>query len=275
MRWKMATFALLALAACSKGPEGESLPDVGGGNAVANVAFSYGYSFELPSRAVADLQEAHAAACEQAGVGVCRITGMNFTVDRDGDRQATLSVSLASKVARRFGRAATLTAERMGATLTGANISGEEVLPEASAGAAAQGRSDVVEIDRQLADTKLTAAERAELRSQRAALVAGSRASTAEAGAGRERLASTPMSFSYQTGRGLGFGNDMRDALDSGLDSGRMLAIALVWFVVTLGPWLLAFALLLVLWRRWGAPLWRRFATPPAASAPPPAPPAD
>lgn len=254
--------SILALAACGQSPNGESLPDVSG-NSASNVAFNYGYSFELPSRSVAELQEAHAAACEQAGVAVCRITGLSYTVDRDGAAHATLSVRLASQVARRFGRAATLTAERIGATLVGAEITGEEVLPETAASAATQGQVDVAAIDRQLADPKLSAAERAELRSQRASLVEAARANATGAAVARERLASTPMSFSYQAGRGRGFGNEMRDTLDTGLASGRMTIVALVWVVVALGPPLLLLALLLLAWRRWGLPLWRRLSAAP------------
>ena len=255
--------SILTLAACGKAPDGDTLPEIAG-NAASSVAFNYGYSFELPSRTVADLQEAHAAACEQAGSSVCRITGLGYTVDRDGAAHATLSVRLASQAARRFGRSATLTAERMGAMLVGAEITGEEVLPEVSADAAAQGQADVSAIDRQLADPRLSAAERAELRSQRASLVEASRANATGAAVARERLASTPMSFSYQAGRGRGFGNEMRDTVDTGLASGRMTLIALVWVVVALGPPLLLLALLLLAWRRWGLPLWRRLSAAPA-----------
>lgn len=262
MRTRLVVAALLALAGCSKAPDGD-LPDVSG-NASAGVAFTYGYAFELPSRLIADLQETHAQACEQAGVATCRITGLSYSVDRDGGAHASLSVKVASRVARRFGRAATVSAERLGATLVGAEISGEEVQPQAAQAGAAQQTADVAAIDRQLADARLSTAERAELRSQRAERVETARDQTASAASDQERLANTPMSFSYQAGHGVGFGNALRDAADTALASTRGTAIWAVWLLAALGPPLVLLALLLLAWRRWGRPAWLRAGRTPA-----------
>lgn len=116
MRSLLIAASLLTLAACSKAPDGNAEPDFAG-NAAAGVAFTYAYDFELPSRSISDLQEAHAQACERLGAGRCRITGLRYTVDRDGGVAASLSVKVAAPIARSFGRSAVKTAESTGAML--------------------------------------------------------------------------------------------------------------------------------------------------------------
>lgn len=74
--------AALALAGCNKAtPEdvGETVSNAAG------VAFSYNYQFRLPSADIADVQEAHAQACEKLSAGRCRITDMSYRVDRAGN----------------------------------------------------------------------------------------------------------------------------------------------------------------------------------------------
>lgn len=252
--WSVAV-ALLIVAGCSKAPDQGDMPELAG-NATAGVAFTYGYAFELPSRSVDELQEAHAQACEKAGPGNCRITGLTYTVDRDGNASASLAVKVASAIARRFGREAVGTAEAGGATLTGAQISGEEALPDASAAATRIAEGDVATLDRQLANPKLSAAERAELRVQRSQQVQAARAGTADAAAARERLANTPMSFTYETGHGVGFGNALRNSAETALGSTRATLIGATWLLATLGPPLLLLLFLLFLWVRWGRRLW-------------------
>ena len=110
--------ATFSLAGCSKAPDGAD-PGPALGNAAAGLAFAYAYSLTLPARAIDDLQEAHAAACEALGPERCRITGIAYDVDAAGDVSASLSANVAAPIARRFGRDAVDAAERAGATLTG------------------------------------------------------------------------------------------------------------------------------------------------------------
>lgn len=257
MKVRWVASILLILSACGKAPEQGEMPELTG-NATAGVAFTYGYSFELPARSVDDLQEAHAQACEKAGAATCRITGLAYNVDRDGNASASLSVKVASPAARRFGRAAVEAAEGVGATLTGAQISGEETLPDAAAAAMRTAEGDVATLDRQLADPKLSAAERAELRAQRSQQVLAARANATDANAARERLANTPMSFSYHTGHGVGFANALRDSAEAALGSTRTTLIGATWLVATLGPPVLLLLVLLFLWVRWGRHWWDR-----------------
>jgi hypothetical protein len=264
MKRLVAAVLLLSAAACSKAPESGEVPDLTG-NATAGVAFTYGYAFELPSRAIAELQEAHAQACERVGTANCRITGLAYTVDRDGTARASLNVKVASRIARRFGREAVVTAERGGATLVGAEISGEEATPEASATASQVARGNVATLDGQIADPKLSPAERAELRAQRAQQAAAARTSAADADAARERIATTPMAFSYQTGHGVGFGNALRDSAETALGSARMTLIGATWLLAAFGPPALLLLLLWFVWRRWGRHRWDRVFGGPAA----------
>lgn len=263
---RQAVLIVLLLAGCSKVPGGSDMPEVAG-KAAAGVAFAYGYAFELPSRSIGALQEAHAAACERAGRSVCRITGLSYRVDRDGQASATLAVKVAAPVARRFGHNAVAAADGFGATLVGADISGEEV-----AGAIASSESarrtadaDTATIDRALRDPRLSAAERTRLRDQRAALVAAARADAQGAAEQADRLANTPMAFSYATGHGVGLANALRDSADAALGSTRLTLIGATWLLATLGPPALLLLFLWLGWRRWGRSAWRRLSGLPAA----------
>lgn len=259
MKWMMIGAIALALAGCGKAPESSAgEPDIAG-NAIAGVAFDYRYDLSLPSNAISDLQETHAQACERL-VARCRITGLRYTVGDSGDVSASLSVKVAAPLARAFGRDAVKVAERAGATLTGADISGTDVGTAAEANATE--RTDVegerTRIARELARTDLPAAERAELLRQQAALADQARAARATATEQRDALANTPMTFVYQTGRGIGLVNRVRDAGDTAIDSIAVTITVILWALAALGPPILVLFVLFLLWRRWGRVWWRR-----------------
>src|SRR5689334_5191709 len=75
--------------------------------AAPGVAFNYNYSFALAFQRVAELQERHAAMCEELTVARCRITGMSYQVLGPDDVRARLELELDPAVARSFGRRAT------------------------------------------------------------------------------------------------------------------------------------------------------------------------
>lgn len=262
MRFLLTAAMCLTLAACGKAPEGGTpQPDIGG-NATAGVAFNYAYAFELPSRAIAGLQEAHADSCERLGTARCRITGLGYDVDRNGDVSASLSVKVAAPIARKFGRAATKSAESAGATLVGARIDGEEVVTAADASddERRQRESDASRVARELERPNLSSAERAELLRQQSSFVEAGRTASRDAARQRERLANTPLTFTYATGRGTGFANRLRDTADTALGSTTTTLIAFVWLVATLGPAILLLLILFLIWRRWGRSAWGRLA---------------
>jgi hypothetical protein len=261
MTKRSALGAILLLAACSKAPEDGNMPTIAG-NATAGVAFAYRYAFELPSRSIDDLQESHAQACERAGLAVCRITDLSYRVSRDGQASASLSVKVAAPVARRFGRDAMTAADGFGGTLVAAEISGEEV-QTAISGADTSGRTaarDAAMLDRSLANPRLSSAERTQIRARRDARTEAARADAATAADQSERLANTPMSFSYQAGHGVGFANALRDSADAALGSTRVTVIGATWVLATLGPPTLLLLLVWLAWRRWGRRAWLRLA---------------
>lgn len=254
--------ATLSLAGCSKAPDGAD-PGPALGNAAAGLAFAYAYSLTLPARAIDDLQEAHAAACEALGPDRCRITGVTYDVDRAGDVSASLSVDVAAPLARRFGRDAVRSAEHAGGTLTGAHIGGTEAATDVVAATDRSGdaQADLARIDRELARSDLPAAERAELQAQRSRRLADQRTAAATRIGASASIATAPVRFSYATGRGSGFANQLRDTGDTALASTIATLGAGIWLVATFGPPILALLLLILFWVRLGRPVWRRLIT--------------
>ncbi|USU12086.1 hypothetical protein NF701_16405 [Sphingomonadaceae bacterium OTU29THOMA1] len=252
--------AALALAGCSRAPDGAETGPVLGNATTAGLAFTYGYSLTLPARAIDELQEAHAAACEALGSERCRITGITYNVDHAGDVSASLSANVAAPLARRFGRDAITAAERVGATLTGANIGGTEAAEEVSAatGQSGEAQVDLARIDRELARSDLPAAERAELQSQRAVRLADLRTAAGTHTGARASIVTAPVRFTYSTGRGTGFVNRLRDSGDTALGSTAATLGAALWLLAVLGPPFLGLIILALLWRRFGRPLWAR-----------------
>ncbi len=258
MKWHLLGMTLVALVGCSKAPDtGAGEPSIAG-NAVSGIAFDYSYSLALPSTRIGALQEEHAEACERLGTTRCRITGLRYSVDSQGDVNASLSVKVAAPIARRFGRDAVKGAESMGATLIGADIGGTDVATAAAATSVAQSdlESDRARIARELARTTLSPRERTELLRQQAALAEPARAVEAEAMAQRDSLANTPMTFAYRTGRGTGLVDRLQDAGDTALGSIGLTITALLWVLAALGPPFIVIALLFLLWLGWGARWW-------------------
>lgn len=258
MRWFGVGLALLAIAGCSKAPDGQEAGETA--SRASGVAFSYRYDLRLPSSGISDAQEAQAQACERLGPR-CRITGMTFNVDGSGRASASLDMQVASAVARTFGRDGVKRVEAGGGALTGAEILGQDTTPaiaQASA-SAADARTDRAEIDRRLAIRGLAAAERSELLARRAELDRQQRQSDTDAAATQASLTYTPISFHYAAGSGVG--------LQARLSEVAGIAYAsLIWTVTTvltliayLGPPLLLGLLLALAWfhvgRRWWARL--------------------
>lgn len=260
MKWVVSGVIALALAGCSKAPESSAGEPEIAGNSIARVAFDYSYDLTLPSSRIADLQEEHARACERIGVTRCRITGLRYTVGKQGDVSASLSVKIAAPLARAFGRAGVKQAESVGATLTGADISGTDVATAAAA--TATERTDVAteraRVDRELARVDLPTRERTELRQQQAAAQSQATAAAATAVEQRESLVNTPMSFAYTTGRGAGLIDRVQDAGDTALGSIGLTVTALLWVLAALGPPLLVIVLAVLLWRRWVQRWWTK-----------------
>ena len=277
MRRAMTVMACVLVAACSKAPDSQggttgssdAGPDLGG-RAAAGVAFTYAYSLVMPGDDIAELQETHASACERLGPDRCRITGLHYTVAQSGRIDADLAMTVAAPIARRFGREGVLAAEKAGAVLAGVTIGGTEVATQAAADtrAATEATGERARIQADLRRPQ-TAAARAELMRRDTELAAQARTASADAAAARESIANTPVSFDYESGRGAGLANRVREAGEAAAASTAVTLTVLLSALATLGPPLLLLLLLVVAWRRWGRAAWRRIAGPDEPYAPP------
>jgi hypothetical protein len=227
--------------------------------AAPGVAFNYRYAFRLAAPRIADVQERHAALCEQLTLARCRITGMLYRLAGPGAIEARLELKVDPAIARRFGRESAELVVRAQGMLTESEISGID----AGAGIRAAGRdiaelgAELARIEGRLRALRADASERPQLeyqaeqvRAQRQALRDGREAQ-------QDSLATTPMVFQYaadaaaETGQDRSIARAARRAGDNFLGGVNILLIV----VVTLLPW--AAAALLIWWiallvrRRW------------------------
>ncbi|MFN3674356.1 MAG: hypothetical protein ACK4TC_00130 [Sphingomonas pseudosanguinis] len=258
MRWFGIGMALLVLAGCSKAPDqdqaGETASKAGG------LAFSYRYDVRLPSARISDAQELQAQACERLGAR-CRITGMAFNVDSSGRASAILDMSVASAIARTFGREGVKRVEAAGGALTGAEIIGKDTVPDIQQAdaSAADARTDRSEIDKRLAIQGLPAAERSELLTRRAALERQERDNLAAKAATQASVIFTPISFYYAAGSGVGLQAQLSEVANIAYASLSWTITTVLTLLAYLGPPLLLGLLLALAWfhvgRRWFARL--------------------
>ena len=256
MRWPSIVLACLALAACGKAPDGPGDTTT----AASGVAFAYRYEFRLPSTRIADAQEADAQACEQLAPPRCRITGMTYHLDGSGQVAASLDVRVAAPLARAFGRRGVKGIETAGGALTGAEITGTDAAAASAStsASASDAGADLAEVDKELARGNLTPQARNDLQTRRADLVTAQRDGGAAAQAARESVVTTPITFTYAAGSGVGLAARLAEAGHIGyLSLTWTLATALT-AVATLGPPLLLVLLLALVWRRFGRHWWAR-----------------
>jgi hypothetical protein len=212
--------------------------------AAPGVAFNYRYAFRLPAQRVDQVQEQHARTCEQLGINRCRITGMRYRVDRDGDIEGMLAFKLEPTIARRFGRnalEAVLQAEGM---LVDAEISGTDV--GSSIRSATRNIGEMTEelerIEARLARGGVPSGERTRLEYEADQLRQSIRATRTNREANEESLAA----FHYGSGElAPGFEDDRSFAQAAKLALDNFVEALLILFIVfvTLVPWLLIGAL--------------------------------
>ena len=229
--------------------------------AAPGVAFNYRYAFRLPSENISGVQEAHAQACEKLGLDRCRITGMRYRLVNQKDIEAMLALRLDPAVARNFGKQATEVVTKGDGMLVDLEISGEDVGSQIKVATRSetQLRSDLAEVERQLAAMRANDPRRGELVARAEELRRDLRALTESKAQGEERLEGTPMVFHYGSGRvipGFDVRSPIRDAIGRAGENviGGLATILLIF--ITLLPWLLLGAGLYYLWglakRRFG-----------------------
>ena len=216
--------------------------------AAPGVAFNYNYSFALAPQRVAELQERHAAMCEELTVARCRITGMHYQVLGPDDIQARLELKLDPAVARMFGRRATEAVLQADGMLTENEISGVDAGSQIR-----QTSTDITRLQADLARIQQRLAgrigdeERAELQAQAEQLREQIRALGDQRQAKQESLATTPMVFNYGSGDlvpGYRPPQSLGEALGKAWTDFKEGATALLAGLIRAAPWLLTLLLI-------------------------------
>ncbi|WP_308814504.1 hypothetical protein [Sphingomonas sp. GV3] len=257
MRWLGFGLACVLVAGCSKAP------DAGPGDAATratDVAFAYRYDFRLPSSRIAEAQEAHATACERLGPGRCRITGMSYHLDASGTASASLDLRVASPIARGFGQDGIKGIAAAGGALTSAEIVGTDAAPQRDAAltGAADAHADLGEVDRQLARADLSKQMRSDLLARRAALLETQRQAAAAGAAARASVMTTPISFRYDAGSGVGLVPRLLEAAQAGYASLTWTLATTLTLIAWLAPPSAMLLLLAWAWHRLGRRWWAR-----------------
>ncbi len=235
---------------------GQAPPDIGQ-SVAPGVAFDFSYAFSLPEAKIAEAQEAHAALCGKLGISRCRVTGITFNKDREGDIDARLSFKIDPALALSFGRDATALVERADGKLETSNVTGEDVGSQIVEGDkdAVQLKADLARIDVQLKIPKLSSQVRQQLLEEARDI----RSQLANLRTTRddqvESLATTPLVFTYEPSESvLGFqrGSAMQTGLAAGVSSLSAVTTVLAFVLGAFGPWLLLLGLSVWSWRRFG-----------------------
>jgi VIT1/CCC1 family predicted Fe2+/Mn2+ transporter len=197
----------LLLTACSaeksEAPASEEAAAAGAPNisgAVApGVAFRYDYAFTLPGKAISQVQQKHAAACQKLGPDRCRVTGVSYEQPREDEVSARLDLLLAPDVAHAFGNDAIAAVEAAEGKIEHASVQGENAgdAIKLSQSDSAGIQAEIARIEARLGAKGLTGAERVELQQQVAGLREHLRGQVAERKAREASIASTPVSFNY------------------------------------------------------------------------------
>ncbi len=225
-------------------------PDIGG--AVApGVAFRYDYTFTLPGKAISQVQQQHAQACQKLSPSRCRVTGMAYDQPGEDRVSARLDFLLAPDVAHAFGNEAVAAVEAAEGKLDNASVTGENAgdAIKLSQQDSAANEAEIARIEARLAAKGLTAAERTELQQQLAALRNQQAGLAQDRRAKEAAIASTPVSFTYSS-QGIlsGQGTFGKAASASWSSAESMLSLALLVLGVAL-PWVLLIGGVVLLWR--------------------------
>ena len=223
--------------------------------AAPGVAFNYAYAFRLPAQNVKDAQEAHASACEKLGPQHCRITGMLYRLIGENNIVGAIQFKLDPAMARAFGKQGIDAIVKADGKLVDAEITGTD------AGAAIktldaqrqQAEAELQRLDRQLARTDLKPIERSELQRQRAALAARLQDVKTETGNQEESLATTPVSFRYESGaavRGFDGSAPITSAGNIFLDSAQVTLGIVLTVLAALAPPGVIVLVVFLIWRR-------------------------
>lgn len=238
----------------SSGEESTPIPGTSIPVGLPQIAYSFTYGFRLPAAAIKPLQERHADMCEAKGPNICRIVSMEQAEDEGDYSEATLSLAVASPLARRFGKDLVAASDRAEGKLVASSIDGEDlskqiVDTEARLRARRVLRDRLMEV---LETRKGTVAELVEAERSVAAVNEEIDQATSWLSEMKARVAFSTMTITYQSGAPSagGFTDPIRAAWGSiGSILGGMIAF-LILAATLLVPLGLLLWLLVQAWRR-------------------------
>ncbi len=221
------------------------------GAVAPSVAFRYDYAFILPGKSISEIQQQHAAACQNLGPSRCRVTGIDYDQPGEGQVTARLDFLLAPDIAHRFANDGIAAVEQAEGKLDSARVTGEnagDAIKLSQADSAAN-QAEIARIEARLAAKGLTSAERVELQQQIATLREQQRGQAQDRKAKEASIANTPVVFNYTSQSILSGSGTFAKAAGASLSSVQsLLAFAALLLGVAL-PWLLLIGASVWLWR--------------------------
>jgi hypothetical protein len=239
-------------------PVGGAAPDAAQATpGVAQIAYSYGWTFELPTDAVAATLAAHRKLCAEMGPARCQLLGSSEASDGDGARTAKLDLRVAPAAIADFGRRLEASVAAADGRTISATVEGEDLTAKLIDAEAA------LKAKRTLRDRLQALLERREgkladlLETEKALSQTQQEldAATAMLAELRRRVALSDVTIDYRSTRPL-LADRGRPLADAFAEAGHTLAASLaslVTFLVAALPWALLVGFVV-----WAARAWRR-----------------
>jgi hypothetical protein len=229
--------------------DGEA-PDIGQ-DVAPGVAFSYRYAFTLPAKAIAGVQQEHAAACERLGPTRCQVTGMSYDQPKKGEVSARLDLMLAPEITHGFGSDALASVEKADGSVDNASLNGDNAggaIEESQRHSMAL-KAQLGRIEKRLTMPGIGKEEKTQL-AQRADELRQQLGSEQQTRQDKEAsLAMTPMSFTYASEGVFGSSDPFGKAASASFGSMSAMLSFLLTAAGLLLPWLLLGALVVLLIR--------------------------
>jgi hypothetical protein len=244
----------MAKDAAASASEAAAAPDIDT-SVAPGVAFDFRYVFSLASDRIGGVQEDHAQACKKLGIARCRVTGMDYKANGNGEIAAMMAFKLDPAIATDFTRDAKSIVEKAEGELASANLSGTDVGSNIAAteSNSDQIRGELASIDAQIKTLSLGKDVRARLVERAAELREQLRSNETSTRTDKAALAMTPVLFEYKTANsiaGFNTNSSFTGALATSLNGfGAMLKVILVIFGA-LAPWALLAGLVYFIARR-------------------------
>lgn len=257
----IALSAALLLSACSEQKSedvatGQSASAESAGPAISGavapgVAFRYDYAFTLPGKSISQVQQQHAAACQNLGPARCRVTGIAYDQPGEDQVSARLDLLLAPDLAHRFANEGIAAVERAEGKLENAHVVGENAgdAIKLSQSDSAANEAEIARIEARLAAKGLTSAERVELRQQVAALREQQRGQAQDRKTKEASIASTPVVFNYASQDILSGQGTFTKAAGASWSSVQSLLAFVTLLIGIALPWALLIGGAVLLWR--------------------------